>query len=89
MARIESKLGNLDEAEYLFRSAIYFSPRNPQQRRHNSAVYLSRALNFAKMGKKEDAKKMCEENIRQAYNVKAANFLGELGGDFDRDHKEI
>lgn len=89
LARIESKLGNLDEAEYLFRSAIYFSPRNPQQRRHNSAVYLSRALNFAKMGKKEDAKKMCEENIRQAYNVKAANFLGELGGDFDRDHKEI
>jgi len=84
LARIESKLGSLDEAEYLFKNAIYFSPRNWQQRRHNSAVYFSRALNFAKMGKKEDARKMCDESMRQSPNQRAAELKTQLDQDLSK-----
>ena len=78
LARIESRLGNFEKAEDLFKNAIYFYPRNWQQRQHNSQVFFSRALNFVKMKKEEDARRMCEESIRHADNEKAVDLLAKL-----------
>jgi tetratricopeptide (TPR) repeat protein len=78
LARVESKMGSFDVAEEFYRQAIFFSPKNPTQREHNSSVYYSRALNFIKMGKIDDALRMCEESIAQAYNSKALETKQQL-----------
>jgi tetratricopeptide (TPR) repeat protein len=78
MARIESKLGNCEKAEVLYKAAIYYHPSDKNQRRHNSQVYFSRALNFYKMGKADDAITMCNESIAQEYNQKAERLRADI-----------
>lgn len=78
LARVESKMGNFSKAEELFKKAIYYSPKNLGQRKHNSAVYYSRALNFTKMNKINEAIRMCNESNRQAHNEKALQLKYQL-----------
>jgi tetratricopeptide (TPR) repeat protein len=78
LARLESKDGNYELADELFKKGVFYRARNEYQKNHNSIVYFSRALNFVKMKKNEKAIEMCDESLRYADNERALRLKEEL-----------
>ena len=78
LAGLESKKENYRKANELYKRALFLSPRDDNQRKHNSSIYYLRATNLHKIKKIDEAIRMCDLSIKNWHNSDAVDLKNRL-----------